>query len=130
MSRRLTVGFIATAARDAGGIREDTVSRWRRHDDQHWVTTWSTALLAPNTIVFGTNAGFTNQTLRQIVQTSIGGDRVRVRLSTFGATALHVGAAHIAGRATDASIVPDTDRTLDVWRPAVRRDSAWRDRGE
>jgi lysophospholipase L1-like esterase len=79
---------------------------------EQWVGTWSTALHAPNTVVFATNAGFTNQTLRQIVHTSIGGDRVRVRLSTFGTGPLHVGAAHIAVRATGAAIVPGTDRRL------------------
>lgn len=79
---------------------------------EHWVTTWSTAMVAPNTIVFGTSPSFENQTLRQIVRTSIGGTRVRVRLSTFGAGALRVGAAHIALRAADAAIVPGTDRTL------------------
>ena len=80
--------------------------------DEQWVGTWSTALHAPNTVVSGTNAGFSNQTVRQIVHTSIGGDRVRVRLSTFGAGALHVGAAHIAIRAAGAAIVPGTDRIL------------------
>ena len=111
MLRKLTVGFIATLLAALAGFQR-APSALAANEDQHWVTTWSTALLAPNTIVFGTNAGFTNQTLRQIVQTSIGGDRVRVRLSSFGASALHIGAAHIAVRATDASIVPDTDRTL------------------
>jgi lysophospholipase L1-like esterase len=79
---------------------------------EHWVTTWSTAMLAPDTIVFGTSPTFNSQTLRQIVHTSIGGNRVRVRLSTFGANALRVGAAHIARRAAEAAIVPDTARTL------------------
>ena len=79
---------------------------------EHWVTTWSTAMVAPNTIVFGTSPSFENQTLRQIVRTSIGGTHVRVRLSTFGAGVLRVGAAHIALRAADAAIVPGTDRTL------------------
>ena len=108
MSRRLTVGFIATVLATLAGF-ETTPSA---AVDQHWVTTWSTALAAPNTLVFGTNAGFTNQTLRQIVLTSIGGDRVRVRLSTVGTGALHVGAAHIAVAATGATIVPGTDRRL------------------
>ena len=69
-------------------------------------------MLAPNTVVFGTSPGFDNQTLRQIVHTSIGGSRVRVRLSTFGAGALHIGAARIALRATGSAIVPGTDRAL------------------
>ena len=59
-----------------------------------------------------TNPGFNNQTLRQIVHTSVGGDQVRVRLSTFGASALVIGAAHIALRDVGAAIVPGSDRTL------------------
>ena len=59
-----------------------------------------------------TNSGFTNLTLRQIVHTSIGGRGVRVRLSTFGADAVVVGAARIALRGRGAAIVPGTDRTL------------------
>ena len=59
-----------------------------------------------------TNPGFNNQTLRQIVHTSVGGDQVRVRLSTFGASALVIGSAHIALRAVGAAIVPESDRTL------------------
>lgn len=42
---------------------------------------------------------FTNQTLRQIVRTSVGGSRVRVVLSnSFGSAPLTIGAAHIALR--------------------------------
>ena len=129
MLRKLTVGFIATLLAALAGFQR-APSALAANEDQHWVTTWSTALLAPNTIVFGTNAGFTNQTLRQIVQTSIGGDRVRVRLSSFGASALHIGGSAYCrsgdGRVDRARHGSD----VDVRRPAVRRDSAWRDRGE
>src|SRR5262247_1100813 len=81
--------------------------------DTHWVETWSAAVHAPE-IVPGTPASpsFQNETLRQIVHTSIGGSRVRVRLSTFGAGSLAIGAAHIARRDTGAKILPESDRTL------------------
>jgi lysophospholipase L1-like esterase len=82
-------------------------------DNEHWVGTWSTAVHQPSPGPPGlTSPGFNNQTLRQIVHTSVGGDRVRVRLSTFGASALEIGAAHIALRADGAAIVPESDRTL------------------
>jgi lysophospholipase L1-like esterase len=81
--------------------------------DGQWVATWSATLHEPNPGPPGlTNAGFNNQTLRQIVHTSIGGEQVRVRLSTFGAGALVIGAAHIALRDAGAVIVPGSDRTL------------------
>jgi lysophospholipase L1-like esterase len=88
----------------------------------HWVGTWSTALHQPNPGPPGlTNSGFANQTLRQIVHTSIGGPRVRVRLSTFGAGALIVGSARIALRHEAAVIAPGTDRVLSFGgQPSIR----------
>ena len=56
---------------------------------------------------------FNNQTLRQIVHTSIGGDRVRVVLSNaFGTAPLVVGAANVALRQKEAAIVPSSARAL------------------
>ena len=81
-------------------------------DDEHWVGTWSTTLHAPELLPGFTNTGFNNQTLRQIVHISIGGQRVRLRLSTFGASALVVDAAHIALSAGDATIVAGSDHAL------------------
>jgi lysophospholipase L1-like esterase len=100
----LVAVFAATVMRPRDSFAED--------GNAHWVGTWSTALQAPDTIVFGSNPGFNNQTLRQIVHTSVGGNRVRVRLSTFGTGSLVVGGAHVALRDTGASIVPESDRTL------------------
>src|SRR5207302_8470909 len=54
-----------------------------------------------------------NQTLRQIVHVSVGGDRLRVTLTNaFGAAPLTIGAAHVAIRAKDAAIANGTDRAL------------------
>jgi len=63
-----------------------------------------------------------DQTLRLVVRTSIGGERVRIRLSNeYGDRPLVIGAAHIAVRDSGASIVPATDRALTFGgRPAVR----------
>jgi lysophospholipase L1-like esterase len=77
----------------------------------HWTGTWGAGPGGPplpaNTQVF------TGQTLRLIVHTSIGGNRVRIRLSNeMGSTALRIGAAHIAVRAGGAAIAPGTDRAL------------------
>jgi lysophospholipase L1-like esterase len=48
-----------------------------------------------------------------ILRTSIGGRRARVRFSNaFGSTPVTVGAAHLARRATEASIDPASDRAL------------------
>ncbi len=56
---------------------------------------------------------FNNQTVRMVVNTSIGGPAVRVELSnTFGATPLKIGAAHIAMHDADAAIVASSDHAL------------------
>ena len=54
-----------------------------------------------------------DQTVRMVVHTSIGGNRVRMQFSNaVGATELTIGSAHIAVRAKDSEIVPATDRAL------------------
>src|SRR5437764_14349890 len=77
-----------------------------------WVGTWTTS---PQIQMPGTTPTefAANTTLRQIVHTSIGGSTVRVRLSNeIGTQPLVIGAAHVAMRSTDGSIVPESDRTL------------------
>src|SRR5688572_20066383 len=57
----------------------------------------------------------TNQTIRQIVRTSIGGSRVRVVLSNaFGTAPVDIGAGHIALREKEASIVTSSVKPLTV----------------
>jgi lysophospholipase L1-like esterase len=54
-----------------------------------------------------------DQTLRQIVRTSVGGSRVRVVLSNaFGTAPVQIGGGSVALRDTDAAIQPATSKTL------------------
>jgi len=54
-----------------------------------------------------------NQTLRQVVHTSIGGSRVRVVLSNaFGTAPIAIGGANLALREKDASIVASSSKRL------------------
>ncbi len=109
---------------------------------EHWVGTWSTAEVGrpqtPPAPVQGpppfmpnqcppnptpAPAGFmhfANQTLRQIVHTSVGGSRMRVVLSnTYGTAPLAIGAANLALRDKDASIQQGSGRALTFsGRPA------------
>ncbi len=86
---------------------------WR---GERWVGTWAAALHTP----FPAFEDFPSQlielddqTVRQIVRTTIGGEHVRVRLAnTFGEAPLVIGAARIALRAAGASIDPASDRPL------------------
>jgi lysophospholipase L1-like esterase len=75
-----------------------------------WIGTWATA--AQHSIP-GRVQTFRNQTLRLIVHSSVGGRKVRVRISnTFGDKPLLIGAAHIARRSGGADIDPASDRSL------------------
>ena len=68
-----------------------------------WCATWGAAPVGPppsNSI-----QTYTNQTLRLVVRTSIGGSRVRIRISNeMGSTPLRVGHASIAIRSSAAAI--------------------------
>jgi lysophospholipase L1-like esterase len=78
---------------------------------EHWVGTWDAGPGGPP--LPANTQTFTDQTVRLIVHTSIGGNRVRIRLSNeLGSTPLRIGAARVALRAGGADILADTDRPL------------------
>ena len=80
----------------------------------HWVSAWSAAVQEP--IVSPSQSSslvFDNQTIRMIVRPTIGGARVRIRLSNaFGSAATAIGAVHVALVAQGAKIVPESDHGL------------------
>jgi lysophospholipase L1-like esterase len=78
---------------------------------ERWVATWGAAPAGPPP----SSATMTvaNQTLRLIVHASVGGSRVRIRVSNeMGSGALTLGAARIALRSSGAALVAGTDRQL------------------
>ena len=87
--------------------------------DSPWVATWGTALVDPGSSNY---PDLTQETLRMVIHTSVGGPQVRIWLSNrYGTAPLKIGAAHIAISAepnpnvagTDVSgIKPETDRAL------------------
>jgi lysophospholipase L1-like esterase len=78
----------------------------------HWIGTWGASPLQPVT-AFGSAPSFINQTVREIVRISVGGGRLRVRLSNeYGAQALQIGAAHIGISAGGSSVKPGSDRIV------------------
>jgi lysophospholipase L1-like esterase len=80
-------------------------------ESQNWVGTWGTAPAGPP--LPAAQQTFTDQTLRLIVHTSIGGNQVRIRVSNeLGTTPLRIGSAHIGLRQGDANIVAGSDRAL------------------
>jgi lysophospholipase L1-like esterase len=106
---------------------------------EHWVATWTTAVVArapmlpspaPPVPAPAATAGAppivqappgpppvtpNNQTLRQIVRSSVAGTRARVVFAnTFGTAALNIGGASIALRDKESAIVPASLRKLTV----------------
>lgn len=72
-----------------------------------WIGTWSASPSITD------DAGFNNQTLRQIVHTSIGGGSARIHLSNlFGSEPLMIGEARIARRAGGQETVVGSDRAV------------------
>ena len=86
------------------------VSPPRNAAQNTWVGTWATA---PQAAPRGQVQTVHNQTLRLIVHTSVGGKRVRIKISnTFGDQPLLIGTAHIARRTSEADIDSASDRAL------------------
>lgn len=71
-------------------------------DGQHWVVTWGASpapQLSSDEAMASRRLIFQNQTLREIVHTSLGGRQFRVRLSNvFGADEVLIGAASMQGQ--------------------------------
>jgi len=81
----------------------------------HWVGTWGAApaTQSDEAAMKTQKLLFDNQTVREIVHTTLGGETVRVRLSNaFGAVPVEIGAAHLAVRKAGAAIDPASDREL------------------
>ncbi|MDT7810987.1 MAG: hypothetical protein QOJ42_903, partial [Acidobacteriaceae bacterium] len=74
----------------------------------NWTGTWAIAQMPD-----GSGKTFTDQTLRQIVDVSIGGKRVRLKISNlFGTHPLRIEDVHLALRRSGSSIVPLSDLQL------------------
>jgi lysophospholipase L1-like esterase len=82
-----------------------------------WVQTWGAAPLPPAVAQgpFPATASFSNQTIRQTVRVSVGGGKVRLRLSNeYGARPLVVGAARIALSDEKGNITAGSDKAVLV----------------
>lgn len=78
-----------------------------------WVGTWAAAQQLTEPRNLPPEPGLSGNTLRQVTQVSIGGSRLRVRLSNrFGKGPLTVAAARIAVSAGASAIAPGTERAL------------------
>src|SRR5260370_34556228 len=85
-------------------------SAYPESSHEHWVATWTTAqplIRQPPGPRPPAQQGFHNQTVRMIVRTSIGGSRLRVKLSNpFRRAAVTVAAPHVGLRSKYSRIAP------------------------
>jgi hypothetical protein len=114
---------LAVPALSADGARASSRSGGEVHASlasqgagDHWVTAWGASPVVGSSIPGSScpaGTGLTNQTVRNVVFLSTGGDQVRIRLSNaFGAQAVQVAHASVAVDASGASAVPGSVRTL------------------
>jgi lysophospholipase L1-like esterase len=80
----------------------------------HWVSAWSTAVHAPLPFPGLPPAiALENQTVRMVVKPTLGGERLRIRLSNaFGNSALTIGSVHVALAKQGPEIVAGSDRNV------------------
>ena len=105
--RRVAFG-LAVAALIAGAVvgltpKSPTVAS---ASSSGWVETWAAAMTKPTSIV-ATQAdrGFRDQTIRDVISTSVGGQEVRIRLSNrYGDRPLRIGAATVGAVASDGNL--------------------------
>jgi lysophospholipase L1-like esterase len=79
-----------------------------------WEATWTASPQAPTPLFANpANAGFNDQTVRNVVYTSTGGSQLQVRLSnTFGSSPLRVGAVRVGVVLTGAQLVAGSSRLV------------------
>jgi lysophospholipase L1-like esterase len=112
------IGLLATAsacARAPGPV--SVASAASPAAAERWLPTWSPSQSAtparPSAGTVDRVPTYVNTTIRQIVHTSIGGDRVRIRISNeYGDRPLTIGAARIAVRSSGSTIDSTTDRAI------------------
>lgn len=119
MSVRPTAVIAALAAALAATlIAGPAASASRQQPATHWSASWTSAMQQPvaSSPDMGENwstQGFSDQTVRQEVRASGGGDRVRIRLSNrYGTEPLRLAEATIAESAGGAATEPGTMRSL------------------
>jgi lysophospholipase L1-like esterase len=82
----------------------------------HWVATWGASpspQMADEKQMATAKLVYANQTLREIVHTSIGGDMFRIRLSNaYGKAQVDIGGVHIALRSKESEIAAGTDHAV------------------
>lgn len=112
------VTAVIAAAVAASLIAGPAASASRQQPAMNWSASWTSAMQqpTPSTPAMGENwsmEGFSNQTVRQEVRVSGGGNQARIRLSNlYGTEPLRLAGATIAESAGGAATEPGTMRSL------------------
>lgn len=109
----LVIAIVCCAAVSPAGAASAGASDETDRRGAGWIATWTAAPM-PGDSTFGPDSPkLANQTVRHIVHITVGGRRLRVKLSNaFGEKPLLIGSAHVALQDAGPAIVPDSDRTL------------------
>lgn len=106
--RRVLLGVPALAGALALAPSSVSAQSWR---SEGWCATWGCAPAGPPPS--SSTMSFSGQTVRLIVRASIGGNRVRVRLSNeMGSTPLTIGSAQIGRRNSGVAVVAGSNHPL------------------
>jgi lysophospholipase L1-like esterase len=112
----MAVLLLASAVAVGGASRPAAAAR-----SGAWVTSWSAS---PQKAMPDTRAaaGFHDQTIREIVFTSVGGSPIRLEMTNaFGAASLLIGRVTVAAAALGAAVVPGTIYPVTFGgRPSIR----------
>jgi len=105
---RYLLSVLAAAALSVNAFALSSVSA--EGQTNAWISSWTASPMGPRGVM---PASFSNRTIRQIVHLSIGGNKVRVRLSNeFGAKPVLIGAASVAMAGGTSEVVPASLRPL------------------
>jgi lysophospholipase L1-like esterase len=109
----VAVAVGASGASAAPGSSGGVAAAGKGHENE-WVGTWAASPQAPSAAISPMSVtGFTNQTVRNVVYASTGGNRVRVLFSNaYGQRPLVIGSASVADNLVGAEVVPATLRAL------------------
>ncbi|UVW26956.1 SGNH/GDSL hydrolase family protein [Massilia sp. H6] len=106
--RRVLLGLPALAGALALHPSLASAQAWR---SDGWCATWGCAPAGPPPS--SSTMSFSGQTLRLIVRASVGGNRVRIRLSNeMGSAPLTIGAAQVGLRSSGAAVVAGSNHPL------------------
>ena len=98
--------FLALTLVVVGLVSLPATAQFAGRESSGWTSSWGASPSDPADALNG-------QTIREHVRLSLGGSKIRIRLSNrFGTADLVVGAVHVALHGTGSATLPGTDRTV------------------